>query len=561
MIARDLNDLKSEDEINIKIKSPGFVDLPEWVEVLESTVPRSVIAHFHIHNSTPDPELHILSVALHATVFETPIINPTNVSDSFTAQIMSESDSTVCAWASTPPPATSRRLFTSESSTSTSRRSARRGSSFQVLFSQWRFWVEVRVPEDAPPSELLYTVLARDPDENGTFTASILDTFEITQVLPVSSVGHFQIDGRGRITSNQTFDYQNGPRSSCSERLRFGEPRRRRRGRDRESRPECLFYMFVKPYPSFKIELEDGVIRTAYNLDLEADRTLTQTVLLVRAISVLEDRSGTATVTVNVLDVNEHPPPVIILTLPETTEVGHSLGSITCLDIDVSNHNISLTLIQSDVSHLRFRLWEGQLQVNSSLDYDNEAVAANSFQYEVSVMATDSWSPALSTEVRVPITVTPVNVFDPWVVSPLVLMVPEDSQHRAVVAVVQAVDQDWPFHSIRLSIAGGHALFSIDPIGGQLYLRSELDFEEKDFHTVKVQAVDFDQDVDRTNLRTSVTDITIQVQNVNDNAPVCDPLSYESTIFSTLAAGVSIVTLTCTDADRYMLTATITNGH
>ncbi|KAG7319303.1 hypothetical protein KOW79_017777 [Hemibagrus wyckioides] len=497
---------------------------------------------------------------------------------------MSESDSTVCAWASTPPPATSRRLFTSESSTSTSRRSARRGSSFQG----WRYeFLRMLPPLSSSTRCSLEIQMKMAPSLQ----------FEITQVLPVSSVGHFQIDGRGRITSNQTFDYQNGPRdfslsvvvrdrqasncsgtvrikvlkSSCSERLRFGEPRRRRRGRDRESRPECLFYMFVKPYPSFKIELEDGVIRTAYNLDLEADRTLTQTVLLVRAISVLEDRSGTATVTVNVLDVNEHPPPVIILTLPETTEVGHSLGSITCLDIDVSNHNISLTLIQSDVSHLRFRLWEGQLQVNSSLDYDNEAVAANSFQYEVSVMATDSWSPALSSqystaighlaEVRVPITVTPVNVFDPWVVSPLVLMVPEDSQHRAVVAVVQAVDQDWPFHSIRLSIAGGHALFSIDPIGGQLYLRSELDFEEKDFHTVKVQAVDFDQDVDRTNLRTSVTDITIQVQNVNDNAPVCDPLSYESTIFSTLAAGVSIVTLTCTDADRYMLTATITNGH
>lgn len=80
--------------------------------------------------------------------------------------------------------------------------------------------VEVRVPEDALPSELHYMVLARDPDENDTFTASILDTvklprgaklcslsvscernllfishiclqFEIIQVLPVSFVGHF----------------------------------------------------------------------------------------------------------------------------------------------------------------------------------------------------------------------------------------------------------------------------------------------------------------------------------------------------------------------------------
>lgn len=54
--------------------------------------------------------------------------------------------------------------------------------------------------------------------------------------------------------------------------------------------------------------LEDGIIRTAYNLDVEADGSLMQTVLLVRAVSVLEDRSGTAMVSVNVLDVNEHPP-------------------------------------------------------------------------------------------------------------------------------------------------------------------------------------------------------------------------------------------------------------
>lgn len=54
--------------------------------------------------------------------------------------------------------------------------------------------------------------------------------------------------------------------------------------------------------------LEDGIIRTAYSLDLESDRTLMRIVLLVRALSVEENRSGTATVTVNVLDVNEHPP-------------------------------------------------------------------------------------------------------------------------------------------------------------------------------------------------------------------------------------------------------------
>lgn len=67
--------------------APGFVNLPEWVEVLESTVPRSVIAQFQIHSSKPDPELHLLTVTPHTAVFETPIVNPTNTSSIFTAQV------------------------------------------------------------------------------------------------------------------------------------------------------------------------------------------------------------------------------------------------------------------------------------------------------------------------------------------------------------------------------------------------------------------------------------------------------------------------------------------
>ncbi|KAG9353249.1 hypothetical protein JZ751_017825 [Albula glossodonta] len=61
-----------------------------------------------------------------------------------------------------------------------------------------------------------------------------------------------------------------------------------------------------------------------------------------------------------------------------------------------------------------------------------------------------------------------------------------------------------------------------------------------------LQAVDFDQDVDPS--------------NVNDNPPLCDPVSYESTIFSTRSATLPILSLSCTDADGDVLSATITNG-
>ncbi|XP_036416084.1 cadherin-related family member 4-like [Colossoma macropomum] len=596
-------------------RAPGFVDLPMWVEVAESAVPGSAIVQFQIQSDEPHPDLQVLSVSPPAALFQTPIINPTDIPDLYIVQIMLNSSLDFERV----------RLYSVRLGIATASSLVQQSFHLRVIDvneapeceTQFQFpapisiictassylakqvclfaGVEVRVPEDVSPYEPLYTVPVRDLDENDTIS------FVISEVLPASSLGQFQIDGRGKITSDQAFGYQRGPKdfslsvvvrdsqgANCSGKVRikvlkvftppldFLLPVQNVSVLENggagdfvtavQANPNisAVFYTFVKPYPPYKIGPEDGIIRTAYNLDLEADRTLMRMVLLVRALSVIENRSGTATITVHVLDVNEHPPfcspPIILLTVPETTEVGRSLGTLTCVDVDVNNRNVTLTLIESDLSLFKFRLRSGQLQVNNSLDYDVEGVAANNFQYEAVILATDSGSPALTTEVQVLVTVLPVNEFDPQVVAPLVLPVLEDAQRGSVVGVVTAVDRDWPFNSVRLSIPGGDPLFSIDPIGGQLYLRAELDFEEKQVHTVRVQAVDFGQDTDWTNQRTSATDITIQVQNVNDNAPVCDPVSYESSIFSTLSAGVAIVTLTCTDLDGDILSATITNG-
>ncbi|KAL6464314.1 hypothetical protein MHYP_G00266310 [Metynnis hypsauchen] len=166
--------------------------------------------------------------------------------------------------------------------------------------------VEVHVPEDVSPYKPLYTVpqqgdledfslsvVVRDSQGancSGTVWIKVLKVFTppLDVLLPVQNVSVLENGGAGDFVTA----VQASPNVSA------------------------VFYTFVKPYPPYKIGPEDGIIRTAYNLDLEADRTLIRMVLLVRALSVVENRSGTATITVNVLDVNEHPPfcsPPIIL--------------------------------------------------------------------------------------------------------------------------------------------------------------------------------------------------------------------------------------------------------
>ncbi|MBN3316062.1 CDHR4 protein, partial [Atractosteus spatula] len=325
-----------------------------------------------------------------------------------------------------------------------------------------------------------------------------------------------------------------------------------------------ISYTFVEIYPPYKIDRDSGIIRTAYNLDLEADLALQYSVLKVRAYSRLDRRSATATVTVTVLDVNEYPPlcfpSVFVLMVSETTPVGTSLGTLTCHDVDVSNTDLSYQLQPNNLSLFSFRLENGYLRVNNTLDYDNALVANNNFQYQATVLVNDSGIPSLTTAVPVLVTVTRVNEYTPQFQGPLAFSVPENAPRLAVIGAVKATDRDWEFNAMRYSIISGSG-FSINPKNGEVYLRRSLDFETQKVHLLKVQAVDLNQDVDPRNQRTANQEITINVQNVNDNPPVCNPFVYESTIYSTLAAGrIPIITLSCTDIDDDELTATITNG-
>ncbi|XP_069043938.1 cadherin-related family member 4-like [Lepisosteus oculatus] len=197
--------------------------------------------------------------------------------------------------------------------------------------------------------------------------------------------------------------------------------------------------------------------------------------------------------------------------------------------------------------------------VNNTLDYDNALVANNNFQYQATVWVNDSGIPSLTTAVPVLVTVTRVNEYTPQFQGPLAFSVPENAPRLAVIGAVKATDRDWEFSAMRYSIISGSG-FSINPKNGELYLRRSLDFETQKVHLLKVQVVDLNQDVDPSNQRTANQEITIHVQNVNDNPPVCNPFVYESTIYSTLAAGIPIITLSCTDIDDDELTATITNG-
>ncbi|XP_075439736.1 cadherin-related family member 4-like, partial [Ascaphus truei] len=67
---------------------------------------------------------------------------------------------------------------------------------------------------------------------------------------------------------------------------------------------------------------------------------------------------------------------------------------------------------------------------------------------------------------------------------------------------------------------------------------------------------------DPTNQKTTFCPITINVQDINDNPPICTPPYYRTTIYSTLITTADILTVTCTDKDiSGVLSYTIVGGN
>ncbi|KAK1161473.1 cadherin-related family member 4-like, partial [Acipenser oxyrinchus oxyrinchus] len=577
-------------EFTVAQKDPEFINLQPIVKIQENSQPDSLVLEFKVKTVDPDPQIEIFNINPPTTVFALPTIHQGTGN---THNVMLRLSSNASLDFETV------RLYRLELRVSANHSTATQTLEVEVLDvneppqcdAVFQFpGALVKIPNDLTVPIELYHVVASDPDINNTLN------YRIDQVWPASARPQFMIDGTGTIYSNQGFGYQSSDKdfivnvtvsdeqgASCRGKVRieilpvlnrtlnFTVPSQsvtisediqvgsvvaivKALGSD-------LRYEFVGNYPAYRIS-QDGIIRTTCELDLETNGDLQWSILMIRAFSTTH-RSGTATVNVTVLDVNDNPPTctpsVIVLCIPETTTIYTELAILSCSDADITNNSVSYQLEPNAVSQFKFRLQGSQLQVNNTLDYDNAEIAHNNFQYKATIFVIDGGLPPLTTVVQVLVTVTPVNEFIPEFQQPVQFLVNEDAGRGTVIGMVRATDRDWEHDSIRYSIRGVDQGFSINPKTGELYLRRELDFETQPTHRFVVQAVDLNQDINPSVRKQTTQEVTINVQNVNDNPPECNPF-YETEIYSTLSLTEEILSLTCWDIDGDRLTATLTNG-
>ncbi|XP_061654305.1 cadherin-12-like isoform X2 [Phyllopteryx taeniolatus] len=193
---------------------------------------------------------------------------------------------------------------------------------------------------------------------------------------------------------------------------------------------------------------QEGVLVLKKALDYETKKSY---IFNVEASNVLLDPRflhlgpfrDSATVKVNVLDMDERPvftKPYYSMDTYEDTPPGAIIGSVTAHDLDASSSAVrySLEWQKEYDSYFDIHTIDGTVTMNENLDREE------TFQHNITVVATKVLNPLLSTKVLVIVNVLDVNEFPPELIFPPSTFVCETSKAGQIIQTVSAVDFDLP---------------------------------------------------------------------------------------------------------------------
>ncbi|XP_037925112.1 cadherin-related tumor suppressor [Hermetia illucens] len=181
----------------------------------------------------------------------------------------------------------------------------------------------------------------------------------------------------------------------------------------------------------------------------------------------------------------------------------------------------------------------GVLRLKDALDRETKD------NYQLVIRVTDG---VQHTETTVTIQVTDTNDNPPTFSEPVYSFdIPENAPRGYQVGIISATDPDLGMNSVvSYTVISDWAndVFSLNPQTGVFTLTARLDYEEVQHYILVVQA----QDNGHPSLSTTLT-VYCNVLDLNDNAPIFDPMSYSNEIFENVSIGTSVVTVSATDID------------
>ncbi|XP_077480826.1 cadherin-7 [Stigmatopora argus] len=321
-----------------------------------------------------------------------------------------------------------------------------------------------------------------------------------------------------------------------------------------------LIYSILQGEPYFSVEPKTGIVVTSWpDMDREAKE---QYLVVVQVKDMLGMRGGfsaSATVTVNLIDINDNGPifqhHLYTFAVPEDAAVGTTLGKVKAEDADVGvNARMTYSLEAEPDHNATFAIrtdpltQEGVILLAKPLDYETKR------RYVVTVDAANEeadprFLPVDDASDRTTVKIVVDDVDEPPVfLSPFYeWKVAENAAPGTVVGTVGARDGDQADEPVRYSFEKGSeaaSVFRIDPSNGTVTVARPLDRETRAWHNVTIVAAETTQ----KRLWSSVV-ASVKVLDINDNAPQLAG-GHQPYICEGARAGELIQLLSATDPDE-----------
>ncbi|NXS54993.1 CAD19 protein, partial [Brachypteracias leptosomus] len=305
-----------------------------------------------------------------------------------------------------------------------------------------------------------------------------------------------------------------------------------------------LLYSLIQGQPYFSVEPKTGVIRMASQMDRE---TKDQYLVIIQAKDMVGQPgalSATATVTINLSDINDNPPKfqqrLYYMSISEEAPVGTTVGKVFAEDSDIGKNAAMNYFIEGDSSDVfdiitNNETQEGIILLKKRVDYETRR------RYSVQAKVVNRFidDRFLKEEPFEDETIVKINVEDAdeppvFTLENYLMEVSEGAMSGSVVGVVTARDPDNADSPVRYAIVQGlhlKRLFSINEHNGTIITTKPLDRERAPWHNITVTATET-----RNPEKISEANVYIQVLNVNDHAPEF-PKYYETFVCENAVSG------------------------
>ncbi len=258
--------------------------------------------------------------------------------------------------------------------------------------------------------------------------------------------------------------------------------------------------------------------------------------------------SGTSKINIKILDANDNAPvfthSVYKATVVENSPKGTVVIRVEASDADqTSNAEMvySITNVHDDVLDIfEINGQNGELKIIGNIDYEKCK------HYQINVIASDCCG--LKDSSKIAIDVLDVNDNKPVInIMSKSAMLSEDSKPDTVVTVINTHDLDSNENGKVQCLINGEYPFTLKTTTTNFFslvTDGDLDRERESEYNISVTCAD--EGV--PSLSNSVT-LSLQISDVNDNAPVFDKSSYEASVQENNTPGLSIFTVRARDAD------------